>query len=62
MAMELRFFKKVRAVDTTRDYTILIDKSGSMSGGRWRDVCSFLIFYDVVLPWKRLLEYLHVTG
>lgn len=38
MAMELSFFQKVRAVDTSRDYTILIDKSGSMSGGRWRDV------------------------
>jgi hypothetical protein len=30
--------RAVRAVDTRRDYSILIDKSGSMAGGRWRDV------------------------
>ena len=30
-----KFFKKVREVDTNRDYSILIDTSGSMGGERW---------------------------
>lgn len=37
-ASNLRFMQAVRAVDTRRDYSIIIDKSGSMAGGRWRDV------------------------
>ena len=32
-----KFFKKVKEVDTNRDYSILVDMSGSMAGGRWRD-------------------------
>jgi len=38
MAMEmgnLNFFQKVKSVDTTRDYTIIIDASGSMFPKRW---------------------------
>ena len=38
MAMEmgsLNFFKKVKSVDTSRDYTIIVDASGSMFPNRW---------------------------
>ena len=34
---DLGFFKKLKCVDTTRDYTIIVDKSGSMYGDHWRD-------------------------
>eukprot|EP00494_Astrolonche_serrata_P026086 UN26347 len=37
MAMELGFFRRVAAVDTSRDYTIIVDKSGSMGGSRWTE-------------------------
>ena len=35
----LRFMKSVNAVDTRRDYSIIVDRSGSMAGDRWREVC-----------------------
>lgn len=31
----LTFFNKINEVDTTRDYTIIVDMSASMSGERW---------------------------
>lgn len=34
----LRFMKSVNAVDTRRDYSIIVDRSGSMAGDRWREV------------------------
>ena len=34
-----KFIKKVKEVDTNRDYSILVDTSGSMAGQRWDDVC-----------------------
>ncbi len=34
-----KFIKKVKEVDTNRDYSILVDTSGSMMGQRWVDVC-----------------------
>ncbi len=48
MAMEmgnLNFFKKVNSVDTSRDYTIIVDASGSMFPTRWEQA-------------KKALEYL----
>ena len=48
MAMEmgnLNFFKKVNSVDTSRDYTIIVDASGSMFPSRWNQA-------------KKALEYL----
>ena len=50
MKIELGFFKKLKAVDTTRDYTIIVDMSGSMTGPRWeqaRDAVAFLAPYAV---------------
>ena len=32
--IELGFFKKVKSVDTSRDYTVIVDMSGSMTGQR----------------------------
>jgi hypothetical protein len=34
----LAFIKSVNAVDTRRDYSIIVDRSGSMAGDRWREV------------------------
>ena len=50
MKIELGFFKKLKAVDTTRDYTIIVDMSGSMTGPRWeqaRDAVAYLAPYAV---------------
>jgi uncharacterized protein (DUF58 family) len=50
MKIELGFFKKLKAVDTTRDYTIIVDMSGSMTGARWdqaRDAVAYLAPYAV---------------
>ena len=55
MAMELSFFRGVRNVDTSRDYTILVDMSGSMSGSRWKQVtCLVRYALDTVILACRL--------
>ena len=44
----LRFMKSVNAVDTRRDYSIIVDRSGSMAGDRWREVR----FKCIITFWK----------
>ena len=60
MKIELGFFKRLKAVDTTRDYSIIVDMSGSMTGSRWeqaRDAVAFLaphavkVTYHINVRW-----------
>ncbi len=61
MAMELSFFRDVRNVDTSRDYTILVDMSGSMAGSRWKQV-SFLVRYGSDRNFSMLISDLQLAG
>ena len=51
LAMEigsLSFFQKIKGVDTTRDYTIIVDASGSMFDDRWK--AAGKVFASIYLP------------
>jgi hypothetical protein len=34
---EMGFFQKLKSVDTNRNYTIIVDRSGSMAGSNWNE-------------------------
>ncbi len=44
----LSFFQKIKGVDTTRDYTIIVDASGSMFDDRWK--AAGKVFASIYLP------------